>query len=248
MKLRALLVVTMCFFAANTAFAQSETYDDTHLFQTFFEDASVNRNTYLQPFFSFSDFDGANALQFGAQVMFPIDGRFQLGGELSIINIDTKYGDGETGISDLKFVGRYSLETGRTKVALGGYLTLPTGKAEVGQDNVNFGFFGAVRHPLANRLALTGTAMLEFIETVNRYGKNDHKAGLVLAGGLIYQASSTVDLIGELDIKTAGDRSMFSAGVDYSTGGGRLRGGLGLGLDDGAPDIMLFVGYLISFN
>lgn len=248
MKLRKLVMALMCFFAANTAFAQSETYDDTHLFQTFFEDASVNRNTYLQPYFAFSDFDYANAIQFGAQIMFPIEGRFQLGGEVSFISIDPKYGDGESGISDLKIVGRYNLETGRTRVALGGYLTLPTGKAEIGQDNVNFGFFGAVRHPVANRLVLTGTAMLEFVETSNRYGDSDHDAGLVLAGGLIYQASSQVNLIGELDIRTEGDRSMLSAGVDYNTGGGRFRGGLGLGLDDGAPDIMLFAGYLISFN
>lgn len=251
MKFRALLVAIMCFFAANSKVAQAQTNDDTHLFQTYFEDASVNRNTYIQPYFAYADFDYVSTIQLGAHFMFPIEGRFQLGGELSFINASYSdryysgyYDNSESGISDLKIVGRYSLDvSGPTKVALGAYLTLPTGKPELGQDRVDFGFFAAVRHPLSNRLVLTGTGMLESLD--NGPG---HDVGLLIAGGLIYQASSTVNLVGEIDVRTERDRSMLTGGVDYNTGGGRLRGALGLGLDSGAPDIMLFAGYLIPIN
>jgi hypothetical protein len=254
MKFRALLVAILCFFAVNSKVAQAQTNDDTHLFQTFLEDASINRNAYVQPYFAYADFNYASTIQLGAHLMFPIGGRFQLGGDLSFINASYSaryyyrggyyYYDSQSGISDLKIVGRYNLDiSGPTKVALGAYVTLPTGKPELGQDNVDFGFFASVRHPLSNRLVLTGTGMLQSLD--NGPG---HDLGLLLAGGLIYQASSTVNLIGELDIRTKRNNSMLTAGIDYNTGGGRLRGSIGLGLDSGAPDVMLFAGYLIPFN
>jgi hypothetical protein len=42
---------------------------------------------------------------------------------------------------------------------------------------------------------------------------------------------------------------MISGGLDYQLqNGGRFRSLLGLGIDDGAPDITLLAGYLLFFD
>jgi hypothetical protein len=47
--------------------------------------------------------------------------------------------------------------------------------------------------------------------------------------------------------KTAVDYAMLSGGVDYLLqNNGRVRGALGIGLDDDAPDVMFLVSYLMS--
>jgi hypothetical protein len=51
-----------------------------------------------------------------------------------------------------------------------------------------------------------------------------------------------------LSIRTEGDYILLSGGVDYPMkSGGRLRGALGLGLDDGAPNFALRGGYYLGF-
>jgi len=52
----------------------------------------------------------------------------------------------------------------------------------------------------------------------------------------------------ELNIRTEGDYILLSGGLDYALqGGGRLRGALGLGVDNGAPNFALRGGYYFGF-
>ena len=39
---------------------------------------------------------------------------------------------------------------------------------------------------------------------------------------------------------------MLSGGVDYNMGNARVRGALGIGMDDGAPDFRIMGGYMIE--
>ncbi|ACF12896.1 hypothetical protein Ctha_0425 [Chloroherpeton thalassium ATCC 35110] len=242
----AVALATMLQF--NAVYAQTSTFDQVHLFQTFFEDASMSRTPYGQISLRYSDYDQLSSIYLPVQAAIPLGDQkeFQLGAELGFINTNPEIGDGESGLSDLKVIGRYNFPTSSyTKIAAGGYITLPVGKEEAGYGNVNFGGFGSVRHPLTKDVVLTGTVMLEFLESVN----DDRESSLLFAVGSIYQVSPKMYLIGELNLKTEGDYGLLSAGMDYRLSpDGCFRGMLGFGLDDGAPDLALQVGYHMFFN
>lgn len=238
---------------------QSDTLDDIRLFQTFFQDAAVSNHPYGEGIFGFSDFDAASVINVGVRGAYPINPQFEIGGSLAFISADPDVGSGESGLSDLRITGRYHLHMDQpTQVTVGGFLTLPIGSEDVGQGETNFGAFGAVRHPLAPNTVLTGTISLEFLEGAPlRNGgwpgivvaNTDKETAILLGGGIIHKTSSQISLVGELNIVTEGDFAMLSGGVDYELrSGGRLRGTLGLGLDDGAPDLSLVFGFQHSFD
>jgi len=240
----AMLAVT---FQFSPAAAQTSTFDHVHLFQTFFEDASLSRNPYGQASFRYANYDYGNTIYLPVQAAIPLGDQkqFQLGAELAFMNTNPEVGDGESGLSDLKVVGRYNFPTGLTKFAAGGYITLPFGKEEMSQGNVNFGGFGAVRHPVAKDIALTGTLMLEFIESV----ADDRELSLLFAFGAIYELTKRTHFIGELNINTESSDGMLSGGVDYRMNqNGCFRGMLGVGVDSNAPDVALQLGYHLFLN
>ncbi len=233
----------------SSAFGKPNTQDHIHLFQTFFEDAAMVKSSYGQASLRFSDFDYASTVFLPVQVVFPTGQYYHLnfGVEAGFLSIDPEVGDGNSGLTDLKFVGRYNFPTGATKVAAGGYVTLPIGSEDVGQSQLNIGGFGAVRHPLMNELTLTGTLMLEFVEQAGT--EDDREASLLFAFGAIYEVEPRLHLIGEINLKTGLDYGLLSFGADYVVSKqGSLRGVLGLGLDDAAPDVSLQVGYHHYFN
>lgn len=244
MNYRIFLIALSYLFSVELVNGQSETFDDVHLFQTFFRDASVDEVTYGEAGFSFADFDGRDQLGLGVKSVFPVYPQVELGAALGFISSDPDVGNGESGISDLLLTGRYNFDAEKTRVSAGGFLTLPTGEENLGQNNVNFGAFGALRHPAADGLVVTGSVGLDFLE----FGDN-RETSLLLAGGVIYQTSDNLNLVGELDIMTEGEFGLLTGGVDYElNSGGRLRGALGLGLDDGAPDVTLLFSFLHFFK
>ena len=93
---------------------------------------------------------------------------------------------------------------------------------------------------------ITGNAALLLEEAVNDKGEDDRETSLELAGGVIYPMNNQVSIVGELTIKGDKDYMLLSGGVDYVMGNGRLRGMLGLGLDDNAPDFQIVAGYLLT--
>lgn len=251
-----IFVFSICSLTA--VFAQTSTLDDVHLFQTFFRDASVPKTTYGEGVFGFSDFEGANILNIGLRAGFPIQQRFTLGGAIAFLNSDPEVGNGESGLSDLRVVGIYHFPSrSATEFSMGGFLTLPIGKEDLGQQEGNFGVFGAIRHPVARLTVITGTLSLEFLEgaPVEAGGwptvliGPDRETVLLLGGGVIHQINSQFNLVGELNLRTEGDFGLLTGGVDYElASGGRLRGSLGIGLDDGAPDVTLLLGFLHFFR
>ena len=136
-------------------------------------------------------------------------------------------------------------------------ITLPIGSEDVGQGHLNFGGFGAVRHKLESGIVITGTVGLIFYEyktyefnnqTYEYKEKKERDNYLNLGAGVIYPLNKQVCIVGEFSMQSEGDYSLLSGGVDYDLGSGKVRGALGIGLDEGAPDLLIMGGYEITLN
>ena len=251
----------MCLSLLNSGLVlgQNETLDDIHLFQTFFRDARVAEAAYGQATLGFSDFDGANVINLGVTGAIPVNPQFEIGGSIAFLNVDPNNGNGESGLSDLRMTGRYHFQSrNATKITAGGFLTLPIGKDELGQGETNLGVFGAVRHPIATSTVLTGTLSLDFLKRgiVGNGGwpgiavlSAKRETTLLFGGGVIHQINTQLSFVGELNLVTEGEFGMISGGLDYKLkSGGRLRGTLGVGIDDGAPDLAIIANFIHFFD
>jgi len=193
----------------------------------------------------------------------------------SSVSYDIKGAEGQSGITDLGLHGKYNLKSERDQVAsVGAYISLPIGSEDIGQGNLNFGGFGAYRKALNSGMVFTANAGLYFYEVPKAVDTGfdeddfDFRAGLAkaakveaagdvetehqtrfrLGAGIIYPMSNKkTNLVGEFVLMTKIDYMMLSCGVDHAlSNGAKLRGGIGLGLDDGAPDMMLMAGYFMK--
>jgi hypothetical protein len=260
-----LLLAFALMFGAGVLFAQNGS-DDVHLFENFFRDATIAGAMYGEGGLVYDSYDGGNVLSLGAQGGYPIMPDLELNAALSFMSYSPDAGDGTSGISDLLVSGRYNVVPENTRISVGGYVTLPIGSEKLfGQNSLDFGAFGAARHPLDNGMVVTGTLGLDFYEaktiTVGDYKivngqvvydtkeETDHETSLALGGGLIYPHSEQLNFVGEAVLHTKGDYFLISGGADYKLqSGGRVRGSLGIGLDSGAPDFSLSLSYLMPLK
>ncbi len=235
------LAVCLLLLACSSASGQSRMNRDVRAFTNFYQDGTLVGSLYGEALFQFGDFDFANLTTLGARVGFPIGASFELGTELFFLNLDPEFGDNLSGVSDLGVYGRYRLNTTGPSITVGGSITLPVGEENLGQERVNLGTFGAIRHAASPDLTLLGTLGIEFLEF-----DDDYEASLRLGGGLVYQTNGALHVLGELTILSESDFVLLSGGIDYPlpNGGSRLRAALGVGLDDGAPDLQLILALL----
>ncbi len=257
MKCRTVAVLLVLVWGVGVSQAQNET-DNVRLLQTFFQDAPIATSPYGEGLFQYSTYDNdLSSIDLAVQAALPVAEKLQLGGALGFRNISPDVGDSQSGISDLLVSGRYNVVPGPTMISVGALITLPIGSEDIGESTLDFGGFGSLRHRLESGLVLTSTLGLDFEETkipkVNpRTGEvetdSEYDNSLLIGGGVIYPTKNNLNLIGEINFRTEGDYILLSGGLDYLLkSGGRLRGGLGLGLDDGAPNFTLRAGYLLGF-
>ncbi len=234
----------------NIGLSQAQTKyetDNVRLFQTFFQDAPIAENPYGEGFFQYSAFDGeVSSIDLAVQAGFPVAPKIQLAGGLGFRSVDAS-GGSESGITDLTISGRYHVLPGPTAISVGGLIDLPIGSEEVFEGTFDFSAFGSLRHHLPSNLVITSTFALEFIEV--KAGRNSNRdTAVLLAGGLVYPFPSGLNLVTELNIRTEGDFVLLTGGLDYKLkSGGRVRGGIGIGLDDGAPNFAIRGGYFLEF-
>lgn len=250
------LTITVTLSISTLSIAQ-DTKDNIHLFQSFHEDAIIAKTPYVDAGLSFASYDGFSTFDLGAQGGYGVNPDLEITSRLAFRSYSADGADGQSGITDLLVSGRYRLPVEGLKATAGGYITLPIGSEDIGQSHFNFGAFAALRHPLSNGMVVTGNLGLEFYETKNyTYDSNtfdlkeetEYETALRIAGGVIYPVNEQVNAIGELVIKTEGDYMMLSGGADYKLKGtGRVRGALGIGLDNGAPDFQLMISYFRPF-
>ncbi len=267
MKKSILLSAIMILIATAPLFAQNNS-DQVRLFQSYFFDAPIAKNIYVEPGLDYATSSyyseiatvDQSALLIGAKGGYPINEKIEVGASLGFLNLSSDPGDSESGLTDIGVYGRYNITNNNLlNFAAGGLVTLPIGEEKVGQSNLNFGGFGAVRYTLEGGIVLAGNLGLIFYETKtveNEYTggtpsgttkKSKHESYLNLGFAGIYPINSQLNIVGELTMKTEVDYMMLSGGVDYSMGGGRIRGALGIGLDVGAPDFQIQAGYQLSF-
>jgi len=239
-------------------FAQNKA-DEVRLFQTYFQDAPVS-TTVGEGFFQYGTADIGSAININVQSLFAATPKLQIGAGLGFESQnpdEDKFGpnvEGESGITDITVAGYYQVLPGVTPISVGALLTLPVGSEDIGEGTFDFSFFGSLRHNTPSGLAITGTFGIDFveIETVNPFtgaSDSDRESSVLIAGGVIYPMASGLSILSELNIKTEGDYILLTGGLDYAMkSGGRLRGGIGLGLDDGAPDFVFRAGYAMAFN
>lgn len=245
---RLLCVVAALLLSFNSSQAQNKNKtDEVCLFQTFFQDAPIAASPYGEGFFQFANFDrDLSLVDFAAQAAFPVAPKMQIGGALAFERKSYGNAGSQSGLTDLQIAGRYNVVPGATPITIGVLLTLPIGNEDIGEGTFDFSGFGSLRHSLPSGLVLTGTlGLFEHVEQASA----DHEAGWLIAGGMIAPMTGGLNLIGELKIHTRNDFTFLTGGVDYELrqAGGRLRGMVGLGLDDGAPNFLLRGGYFLVF-
>lgn len=230
------------------------TGSDTKLFVSHLIDSPIETQPYGEGGATFASADFFNAFTLGAQGAYPINELAQVGARLSFSSISPEVGDGQSGLTDLDIFGRYQLmDDQQTQVSAVPYLSLPIGSEDIGHGRLDFGAFGAARHALENGVTLTGTLGLKFVEVktfdfANDRESTERETSLYLGFGGIYPVNEKLDAVGEFVIQTKSDFSVLSIGGDYKLTGGRLRGALAIGLDDGAADLSVSAGYLVSLT
>lgn len=232
--------------------------DNVRLFQSYFYDAPISKAGYGQGGLMYANYDLWNTFRVGVMAGYPINEKIELGTQLHFVNFSPDKGEGQSGISDIDVFGRYNVfNQDKTNISAGGMISLPIGSEDVLEGNLDFGAFGAIRHALNSQMSLVGTIGLMFYESKKpKFNPNtfeveeetSYESYLNIGAGLVYAVNKEFNLVGELNLKSEGDYMLLSGGVDYLLGSGRLRAGLGLGLDDGAPDFLLMAGYQLSLS
>ena len=258
MNFRGVFFFLIFMLTSGLLFAQSSTFDDVHLFQNFLKDAPVDTIPYGEGGFQWASYEYASSFGFGVQGGYPINPQIEIGAALGFVSVSPDKGDGVNGISDLMVTGRYKIANLLPKKSIlsaGGYLTLPIGSEDIGASKFNLGFFGSLRHPINNEIVITGILGLDFLETktykiegTTLKEDTEYETSFLIGAGSIYRMNRELALIGELNIMTEGDYILLTGGADYKLQmGSKVRGAIGIGLDDGAPDFTIMASFLHAF-
>ena len=258
MKIKIIVGALALMLFSSIGFAQDETKGQVRLFQNFFEDAYITPELYLEAQVNYRYFDDWGLLapgfdsydRYGFKVRagLPVGPKTEVHGSLGLIHVDPGADNGsETSVTDLYLGARHLLVDEATKVSVGGFVTLPTGQEDAWEDNTDFGVYGAARHPLEWGVVATGTVGLYYLESPPSFNR-DHKTVLRLSGGAIYEWYDNLHVIGEVVSESRHDYLLFSGGFDYTLDPRtHVRGNVGFGVDDGAPDIEVTLSYLFLF-
>lgn len=255
MKIKALLGIIAVLLLSGTAFAQDGAKGNVRLFQSFFEDAHVTPEPYIDGEFDYSYYDNnleADYYTFALRAGLPLNPQTEMHFRLGVATLDPDGASSETSITDLYLGGRHILFDRTTKVAAGGYVTIPTGKEEAWQDNFDAGIYTALRHPLDRGIVLTGTIGLMYTEkydSIPGAGRgNNHEATLRIGAGAIYEYTDEVNFVGEAVMESRHDYMLLTGGMDYAIDRkSSLRAALGVGVDDAAPDLRAMLSYFYMF-
>jgi hypothetical protein len=221
---------------------------DVHLFLYQLQDSPIADAPYLDSGISYGDFDNFDSTSIGIKGAYPINQKVEVGAELAYLNLNPDRGGSESGLSDLKVVAKYNIKPGPIHYSAGGFITLPFGKEEVGQDNVDFGAFASIRRAVSSTLVIVGQFGVNFLEITQGNNDKDREFSLNVGGGAVFLMDQELSFVAEAELETETDELLLFGGADYTVKrDSRFRGGVGVGLDDGSPDLLLRGSYLVAF-
>ncbi len=242
-----------------TAQGAGSSSGSARLFLSFIEDAVIVDSQRWEGQLDLADGDLVDTTIVRGVAAFHLRESLEVGGSVGFGSSDSSGSlpDG-SGATDMDLWAKYGFgsDGGRTEFAAGGIVTIPTGDdtSGLGFDAFSVGGFGALRHRLQRGiitaqggLRLNGDGMLRGGAEV------EGETSFGLGFGFIYPRSDRVTLIGELKFEEerfeVGDpNTRVLGGVNWRLANqGMFRGAVALGIDDGAPDAQLIVGYAHHF-
>jgi hypothetical protein len=229
------------------------------LFLGFAEEASVAQRQWWEGRLELSDGDSIDSNVLRGIAAFQPWEDVEMG-------LNVGFGDTETtgtlpdgsGATDLDFWTKWFLggDANDTQFAVGGVATIPTGddNAGLGMDAFSVGGFGSLRYHLprwtfSGHVGLRASGDAEFLGLPEFDGETSFQLGL---GGIVPLSKSVTLLLeteyegerfegGEPDFRALGGINL------HGLGRGVIRAAVTAGLDDGAPDAQLLVGYAAEF-
>jgi len=242
-----------------TTTSATNTSSQDRLYINFIEDAMIVDEQWWEGWLQYDDADIIKrTILFGRAAFQPWD-RVEIGGSIGFGGTDSSMNlpDG-TGATDLNLWGKYfwNLNNDRTELTAGAIATIPSGddSAGLGFDAWALKGFAAARYRLKPAV-VTGTVGLQF----NSNGRTldsptlDGEIAFSLGVGVIAPWSETFSWVGELTWKSerfdgADNNTQLLGGINLRLSSrSLLRPALAFGLQDGAPDLQVIVGYAYSF-
>ncbi len=242
--------------------------DDRRFVQIFIHDAAIVVNLWLEGQLRLQSLsNNDDAFRVGPVFAFsPVD-RLEIGGRIDYIDRDVPGGGSESGLGDTTAWAKWQFFHNPVQFTVGVELFLPTGDEDafLGTGEFDIGVFGAVRKNL-DEAYITGyfgfrdngdSAVGGDVLPSELKLKGD--TSIFLGGGVMFPLNDRFALSGELRVETeryegSGKAEKAVEGgeslIDLTVGGywylskeATLRAGFGIGLDDGAPDWQLIVGF-----
>ncbi len=269
MRGKAIFFGALVFSLAIPALSPAQTSPNTRLYQRPEWDGAVVTGPWLRGELRYQHWDlahlsSANALCVGPTFALPIsDSRAELGGRFWLISFDPDGGDNETNLSDIDLWGKYQLIDDPFLLSIGALTTLPTGNDKIvvprSTGEFNLEFFTGLRAYLTDIFAVIGHAGFRFNSDADvKYsdeprGSLDGKVSAGFGGGVLFEAAPQLDIMVELNYESERYRHAHSdteltGMMEYNlTENLSLSGGLGIGLDNSAPEIELIFGLTTQF-
>ncbi len=239
--------------------AEAQVSPDTRLLQRPEWDGAVFTGLYLDGQFRYQKWDKAKAWMIGPTfaMSFAEMPQLETGARVFLLNSNPDGSSSETGFSDVDIWGKWQFLDDPLLLSAGLLFTLPTGAEKVihpkasGEFNVEL--FGAGRYYATDMLAVIGHIGLRInsdmdVKAGGVKGEIDGETQFLLGAGVIFEATPELDILGELNFATEAYKDSDSdieltGGVQYNFSPDFCgRGGIGIGLDDGAPDFELILG------
>ena len=230
---------------------------DGRLFLGFDREAVLVDRQWWEGQLEFTDQDAVDISQIRLVVALQPFDRIEFGGRVGFGSSDTPGGELDgNGASDLDLWAKFALgKIGEGRMVAGVIATVPTGDDSVGLGNDAFvlGGYLALRQPV-RRMTIHADIGMRLQQDGRIFGVDqDGRTSGFVGFGLIAPISDRLDAIAEARFETErftgrDEDARALGGIDWRLGTrSRLRGAIGLGLTDGAPDVQFIVGWAATF-
>ena len=230
---------------------------DERLLTEFVKDGEVVAHGWLEGRIDFQGWEAGDRAAMGGLLAFTFASDFEVGVSFAGMWVDPDGSGSEQGFSDTQVFGKVRLIEKPVVLSVGTVISLPTGDEEdgTGTGEMELEFFGAIRK-VYRPMTLVANAGFRVNQDADVQlspggfprggpgGETEGKVSARLGAGLIFlhgeRWSSQVEISFETKRYEGHDSDVrFTPGVSFRGERAILRGGLSLGLTDGAPDYAL---------